>query len=105
MTPDANRRTLQRVYIERLAALVDPPESPAGGGGPGGGGGGPQQTPPSPLLVAPNVSRTDLPALARSELRAIQADARRAGTAAPAGVIRAHWLDVVDRVEKVLVPD
>jgi hypothetical protein len=46
-----------------------------------------------------------LPALARSELRAIQADARRAGTAAPAGVIRAHWLDVVDRVEKVLVPD
>jgi hypothetical protein len=104
-TPDANRRTLHRVYIERLAVLVEPPASPAGGGGPGGGGAGPPQTPPSPLLVAPNVSRTDFPALARSELRAIQADARRAGTAAPAGVIRAHWLDVVDRVEKVLIPD
>jgi hypothetical protein len=92
------------VYLERLAAMVEPPERENGGQGGGGGGGGPQQ-PPSPLLVAPNVSRTDLPALARSELRAIQADARRAGTAAPAGVIRAHWLDVVDRVEKVLVPD
>ena len=23
--PDANRRTLQRVYLERLAALMDPP--------------------------------------------------------------------------------
>ncbi len=103
-TPDANRRTLQRVYLERLAALVEPPEPPQGSGGQGGGGGGPQQ-PPSPLLVAPNVPRTDLPALARSQLRAIQADARRAAGTASSAVVRAHWQDVVDRVEKVLSPD
>ena len=104
-TPDANRRTLQRVYLERLAALVEPPEPPSGGGGQGGGGGGGPQQPPSPLLVAPNVPRTDLPALARSQLRAIQADARRAAGTASSAVVRAHWQDVVDRVEKVLTPD
>jgi hypothetical protein len=103
-TPDANRRALQRVYIERLAALEEPPEERDAQPG-GGGGGGPQQQPPSPLLVAPNVPRSDLPALARSQLRAIQADARRAAAAAPAGVVRAHWQDVVDRVERILRPE
>lgn len=103
--PDANRRTMQRVYLERLAILVRPPDSGQAGGGPGAGGGGPPQQPPSPLLVAPNVPRSDLPALARSQLRAIQADARRASAAAPAGVVRAHWQDVVDRVDRILKPD
>ena len=103
VTPDASRRTLQRVYLERLAVLVEPPEAPSGGGGQGGGGGPPQE-PPSPLLVAPNVPRSDLPALARSQLRAIQADARRAA-ASGTGVVRAHWQDVADRVEKILKPD
>ena len=104
-TPDANRRTLQRVYLERLAAFVEPPEAPQGVGGQGGGGGAGPQEPPSPLLAAPNVPRSDLPALARAQLRAIQADARRAATTAPAGIVRAHWQDVDDRVEKVLRPD
>jgi len=104
-TPDANRRTLQRVYLERLAALVTPPEPPQAGGQGGGGGGGPPQEPPSPLLAAPNVPRSDLPALARSQLRAIQADARRAAGSASSAVVRAHWQDVADRVEKVLRPD
>ena len=104
-TPDANRRTLQRVYLERLAALVEPPPPPPGGGQGGGGGGGGPPEPPSTLLVAPNVPRTDLPALARSQLRAIQADARRAGGTASSAVVRAHWQDVADRVERVLRPD
>jgi hypothetical protein len=51
------------------------------------------------------VPRSDLPALARSQLRAIQADARRAAGTTPAGVVRAHWQDVADRVERVLRPD
>ncbi len=105
VTPDANRRTLQRVYLERLAALVEPPSPPPAAGGPGGGGGGGPQEPPSPLLAAPNVPRSDLPALARSQLRAIQSDARRAAGTASSAVVRAHWQDVVDRVEKVLRPD
>jgi hypothetical protein len=50
------------------------------------------------------VQRSDIPALARRELRAIQADARRASTAAGSGVARAHWLDVVDRIDTILDP-
>jgi hypothetical protein len=101
--PDANRRTLQRVYLERLAVIVNPPPPPATQGGAGGQGGPPQQ-PPLPLMVAPNVQRSDIPALARRELRAIQADARRAATSAPAGVARAHWQDLTDRIDAILDP-
>lgn len=100
--PDPNRRTVQRVYLERLAAIVTPPPAPT----PAAGGGPPQgpQGPVFPLLIAPNVQRGDLPALARRELRTIQADARRAAAAAPAGVARAHWLDVADRIDAILDP-
>lgn len=101
-TPDPNRRTVQRVYLERLAAIVTPPPpaTPAAGGGPPQG----PQGPVFPLLIAPNVQRGDLPALARRELRAIQTDARRAATTAAAGVARAHWLDVADRINVILDP-
>jgi hypothetical protein len=101
--PDATKRTLQRVYLERLAAIVAPPAPPAGAAGPfGGGGGGPQQ-PPLPLIAPHNVPRTDLPALARSQLRTIRDEARRSATTAT-GVSRAHWQDVVDRVDAILEP-
>ncbi len=102
--PDANRRTMQRVHLERLAALVAPPAPPTTGGG--GGGGGQQVTAPAAtLLAAPNVPRSDMPALARAELRAIRADAQRMAAGVPAGVVRAHWLDVVARIEAILDPD
>jgi hypothetical protein len=94
--PDANRRELQRVYLERLAALVNPP---AAGGGQGMG-----RTPPSPLVAPLNVERSDLPALARAELRAIRAEAQRNAASAPSSVQRAHWADVGARVEKILDP-
>jgi hypothetical protein len=97
--PDANLRGLHRVYLDRLGALVSPPATPAGGGGEGGGEG-----PPSPLLAPLNVPRSDLPALARSELTAIRAQARRLAAAAPAGVQRAHWADVAARVDDILDP-
>ncbi|MFL5381481.1 MAG: zinc-dependent metalloprotease, partial [Longimicrobiaceae bacterium] len=99
--PDANLRALQRVYLDRLEALVSPPAPPAGGPGAGGGGGG--EPPPSPLLAQLNVERSDLPALARSELRAIRADAL-ASAAATSGVQRAHWADVAARVDAILDP-
>jgi len=102
--PDANRRTMQRVYLERLDALISPPApAPTAGPGQGGGGGGPPQN-PGPLLGAPNVPRTDLPALARSQVRAIRDEARRAATSAPAGVVKAHWQDIGDRADNILEP-
>jgi hypothetical protein len=99
---DAGRRTMHRVYLERLEALISPPAPPAGP--PGGGQAGPP-APPRPFLGAPNVPRSDFPALARSQVRAIRDQARAAATAAAAGsVARAHWQDIGDRAEKILDP-
>lgn len=87
--PDANRRALHRVYVERLEALMDPPAAtgPAGFGGP-----------------ALNVRRTDLSALARAQLVAIRAIGRSAAAAALTPVARAHWQDLVARVDQALEP-
>lgn len=104
-SPDGNRRALQRVYIERLAAIINPPAAPAaapGGPGGGGGGGGFQQQTPAPYVAAPNVPRSDLPALARAQLRVIRDDATRNAAAAPLAVNKAHWQDLVARVDDVL---
>jgi hypothetical protein len=93
-SPDANRRTLQRVHVERLEALMSPPPAPAA---PGQGPGGFQ---PPALLAPPNVRRSDIAALARAQLTAVQAEARRAAASAT-GVNRAHYLDVAERVEEI----
>ena len=91
----------QRVYLERLEALISPPTAPAAPPG----AGGPPQAPPGPFLAAPNVPRSDFPALARAQVRAIRDQARAAALTAPAGsVARAHWQDIVDRTDKILDP-
>ncbi|MCC6928271.1 MAG: zinc-dependent metalloprotease [Gemmatimonadaceae bacterium] len=94
---DGNRRQLQRIYVERLEALLSPPPAPAANPFGGGGFGGPLP----PLLAAPNVRRSDIAALARAELRAVRAKARGSASAS-AGVARAHWLDLADRVDEIL---
>ena len=101
MELDAGRRTLHRVYLERLEALISPPAPPAAGPG----AAGPPPAPPGPFLAAPNVTRSDFPALARSQVRSIREQARAAATASPAGsVVRAHWQDIVDRADRILDP-
>ena len=100
-SPDAGRRQLHRVYLQRLDALLSPPAPPAAAGAGGGGGGGAARF--VPFVSAPNVVQSDLPALARAQLREILRDARAfAATASPAA--RAHWLDVADRVTAILNP-
>ena len=101
LAPDANRRALQRVYIDRMGALLVPPAAPAAAPVAGGGGGGAPPGPVSPLLAAPNLLRSDLPALARGQLAAIRAEAQRLATTAPVGIARSHWQDVVDRVDVI----
>jgi hypothetical protein len=97
--PDANRRQLQRVYLQRLEALVSPPAVVAAG--PGGGGGAAARF--TPFVTAPNVSQSDLPAMARMQLREIQREAR-ALAATGGAAARAHWLDIADRAAVVLDP-
>lgn len=96
---DAGRRAVHRVYLERLAALLDPPAAPPTTGG------ATAVTLPSPLLAAPNVSRSDVPALVRSQLKSIRDQARRDASLSGAGSIsRPHWQDVADRIDVILDP-
>ncbi|MGH7665625.1 MAG: zinc-dependent metalloprotease [Gemmatimonadaceae bacterium] len=97
--PDANLRALHRVYLQRLGAVITPPDPERGEGN-----GSSRREPPSPLLVDPNVERSDLPALARSQLLTIRREATAAAAAAPPGLVRAHWQDVVARVDAILEP-
>jgi hypothetical protein len=100
VSPDANRRALQRLYLQRLAALITPPAPPAAGAQ------AQQQNPNAPpipgLLLPPDVPRSDLPALVRSELRSIRASASAASRSAPSSIARAHFADVVDRIDVAL---
>lgn len=100
--PDASRRALQRVHVERLGALVAPPAAPTGGPGGGGGAGGPARPIPA-MLAPPVVPRSDLPALARGELRTLRDAARRAAGLST-GLTRAHWQDMADRADAILDP-
>jgi hypothetical protein len=52
-------------------------------------------------VAAPNVLRSDVPALARAQLRQIRDDARRAASTSAGAVSRAHWQDIADRVDDV----
>lgn len=103
IAPDANRRQLQRVYLQRLDALINPPAptaAPAGFGG--GGGGGPARF--VPFITAPNIPQSDLPALARAQVREIQRDARAMAATAIGPTAKAHWADVADRAARILDP-
>jgi hypothetical protein len=51
-----------------------------------------------------NLGQSDLPALARAQLRAIQTQSRAAAAATVNSVLKAHWTDVVDRVTEILEP-
>ncbi len=101
---DAGRRALQRVYIERMEAVIAPPREGTSAGTPGGAPAGPPQQPPSPLLAPLTVQRGDVPALAREELQTVLTLARRNVATAPTGIRRAHWADVAARIDRILNP-
>ncbi len=106
-TPDAGRRGLQRVYVQRLEALISPPIALAAGppaAGPPNGGGGGAATRFIPFVSAPVIAQSDLPALARLQLREVQREARTAGLASATTTTRAHWRDIADRVTAILDP-
>jgi hypothetical protein len=79
------RRALHRAYLERAESLMneEPEANPFFG-------------------PAPDVSRSDIRPLIRSQLRQIQTQAQQATGRAADRVTRAHWEDVVARVDAVL---
>jgi hypothetical protein len=96
--PDPNQRMLQRVYVERLGFIINPPPTPT----PPPVISAEPPPPPPPFVVTPNVPRSDLPAMARMQLRQIREEARRGVTASSNTVARAHWQDIADRVDDIL---
>lgn len=101
--PDAHRRALQRVYLQRLEALIAPPAAPAGAPGAGGFGGG-QAARFTPFVTAPNVPQSDLPALARAQVRSLQSEARSLAAASVSAAQKAHWADIAERAAAILDP-
>ena len=102
-SPDAHRRTLQRVYLQRLEALIAPPTATTGAGGAAGFGGG-QNARFTPFVTAPNVPQSDLPALARAQLRALQREARTLAAMSTTPAQKAHWVDIGERATAMLDP-
>ena len=100
--PDGNRRALQRVYLQRLEVLITPPPAPAAAA-PGGGGGGGAPPRQVPFVTPPTLLLSDLPAMARMQLREIQREAR-ASSGSGSVTARAHWADIADRVTNILEP-
>ena len=93
---DIYRRALQRSYVESLIGKIAPPPPPAAGAGiPGGGGGG------APTLPT-NLS--DLYAVVRAELNALNSDLRAASSAS-SGLRKAHLDDLRVRIDKALKID
>ena len=97
-TPDANRRTLQRAYVTRLGAIVNPPPTPPPAAGAGAG----PATPPGPFLAPVNLAQSDLPALARAQLRAIQSQANFAASMTRDVTLKAHWQDIEARAKEIV---
>ncbi len=103
-TPDANRRSLQRAYITRLGTIISPPPPAPAPATPPPAPPATPPPPPRPFLAPFVVSQSDLPALARAQLRAIQTQARAAAATAASPVLKAHWSDISDRVTDILEP-
>jgi hypothetical protein len=51
------------------------------------------------------VPQSDLPSLARAQLRSVQSDARRFAGAATSPALQAHWADVAARAAAILDSD
>ncbi len=84
---DANRRALQRVWIERMESLLTTEPT-----------GNPFQGP------APNLGLSDIRPLVRAQLRAVRGLAQQGAGRAGTPVIRAHLADVVVRIDAALDP-
>jgi len=93
---DVYRRNLQKAYVERLGALINPP-TPTGNigggnfGGQGGGGGF-------------DAKKTDIPSALKGHARELKALADAAALTATDKMTKYHLQDISDRLAKALNP-
>jgi len=86
---DVYRRGLQRGYVDRMGSfMVDAPAAPAGFGGGGG---------------SVNMSMNDIRPMVRAELTRLRTDLRSASSRGDA-ITRAHYTDLVARIDAILDP-
>jgi len=94
--PDTYKRNLQRGYIDRMQFLMtqEPPAPPAG-------------IPAQFLVLFPrmNVSQSDIRALARAELEALERETTAAAGRSTNALLRAHYRDAAIRIGRVLNPN
>lgn len=85
---DSTAAALQRAYLEEAESLLteEPPEISFLGG-------------------APDISRSDIRPLLRSQLRRLRTEAGSAAQRASGAVARAHLEDIVDRITRILEGD
>jgi hypothetical protein len=90
---DTYRRALQRAHVERLEFLMKG-EQPAAGGFGGFGGG----------ATRINASQSDIPALARAELKSLRTSLNGAKARFSDRMTQAHIDDLIERINKMLDP-
>lgn len=83
VTTDVYRRNLQRAYIDRINTELNPP-------------------PPSPTAARPTGWGSDVRAMYRAELKAIDQMASRAGSRATDAMTRVHLADVRSEIARAL---
>jgi hypothetical protein len=90
---DYYRRMLQKSYVDKLANILNPPSASTLTLSVGGGG--------APVT---NISRTDIPALARVQLQQIKAKITAALAGTTDQMSRIHLMDLQERIKTALDP-
>jgi hypothetical protein len=95
-SPDTYKRNLQRGYIDRMSFLMTSEPAPP-----------PPGIPAQFLALFPrmNVSQSDIRALARAELEALERETGAAATRAGNPLIKAHYHDLAIRISRILNPN
>ena len=88
---DFCRRNLQKVYVEKLLAILEPAAAPAAPAAPAGRGG-------SSTISA----NSDIYSLVKSHLRTLMGELKIASTTTADPITKAHWADLADRIDKTL---
>ena len=90
---DFNRRNLQKVYVEKMIAVLNPPASSGATISMGFGGG-----------AAPDLKKTDVSSVTRAHLTQLKAELSGAAGSFTDKMSRYHVQDLAERIRQALDP-